>query len=375
MSGKINFKCSRLSLRETLLIFYSVIITALFFSSQVHPGSEGVAFKSELLSMVQISNPGERENNAVGMNSVFNGIYPFLLDFGCGSENEKPMSILQPRLPGRHYKYPVHYNMNGGRIVTIDVGMSVGAEEAFAALARGYVVFGFEPIPSSVARLEKKLKKNGIEYYKVPLTPGYAPDTSKYPMPPANFVGSGREEGKKGFLYLFQAGVGEEIGTADFIDGGHPHLHSIRENKEGKGDISILNIDSVIPSWVEEVYYAKIDTQAHELFVFKGMVKTIPMCKYIQYEFCPELMSTDRHNGSQEELLRFLPSRYFLCFDTLGRYYPWSYRNAQTIPHYLDGLWKFEYDYGQGIQPRPSLSQSKWGPWEEIVCFNSNMKT
>jgi FkbM family methyltransferase len=276
-----------------------------------------------------------------------NAILPILRDWGCGHENMEVPKLLVRSLGGRHLE-----NVPIGRSrVVIDVGLGTDSSETLHALREGFVVFSFDPNQANIKHLQANLDPS--KYHLVQITPGSPPDLSKLPKPPGG-----------GYCYIFGAALGETVGAiADTFAGGNGNVGMVKT--DGAGSLPIVTIDSCIPDWVTEVFFFKIDTQGYELRVLKGAQSIIKrgLARYILYEFSPFLMQTGKL-GNHTELLHYLPSLGYMCFDMMGDHLALP-RPSSPLSAYYDTLWAWQRS-GSGVPHGPDSI----GPWDDIMCAN-----
>ena len=188
---------------------------------------------------------------------VLQGIYPLMRDFQCGHGNMETPRALK-NTAGR------------GRIV-IDVGLFDG-EEMLDAVENGFVVFGFEVMRGSMDEIRINAEKRGIldRLHFV----GFIHDKKKG-IPVAKDLPKPPTDGR-GFAYVFNAGLSDEVGSVD-ANRGHNQEASMRidevEDKWVAGRVPILRLDQVLPEWVNHIFFLKIDTQGYEWKVLNGAAK------------------------------------------------------------------------------------------------------
>jgi hypothetical protein len=286
---------------------------------------------------------------------LHNGIFPLMRDWQCGHSNLEVPRILQ---------------QEGRQRVVVDIGLGPDADETFEALRRGWVVLSVELLADNVQAIKRKVQALPSDLrsrvYFVPTKPGHAPDVSSLPRAPPG----------GGFVYIFHGGLADHVGATDVA--GSDTISHIKEGANGGGNTPLFTLESIVPTWVESIFFIKIDTQGHESGVLSGS-KSIWQQQgkvlYVLFEFSPKLMKGDGFNQAhQMALLEELPKHGYVCLDVMG-FHNMLPRPSTPFTAYFDTL-----NNGQNVENHPASGtvnhvmnpNDLFGTWDDILCVNFN---
>lgn len=292
------------------------------------------------------------------------GIYPLMRDFQCGHGNMQTPRALR--------------NTDGRGRYVVDIGLDEG-EETLDAVENGFIVFGFEIMTGSMDKIRANAEKRGISdrvhfvEFKYDKAKGI-PVAKDLPKPPKN------NDGTTGFAYIFNAGVSDAVGSMSSSLGSSA-MASIRGNgddvvgaanndvKWTPGRVPILRLDQALPSWVQTIFFLKIDTQGNEMKVLNGAAKYLQSgsTQYAQYEFSPKLMRS-ADSGDPLELLKFMTSMGAICFDMMD---PESHhvitRPSTPLLRYFESMSSGKNS--THVSARNNYATDDIGPWDDILCW------
>lgn len=270
-------------------------------------------------------------------------------DFQCGHENMQTPRVLR-------------LTANGNGRFVVDVGLDEG-DETLDAVANGFVVFGFEMITASIESIlsnaEKRNLGDRIHIVDFETGPSGKVVPSSLPKPPND---------GKGFAYIFNAALSDDAGALSDDIGksaaGSAAGH-VLDQKWSPGMVPVMALEDALPSWVERIFFVKIDTQGFDLKVLKGAETYLRshMVQYAQYEFSPMLMRKS-NLGDPLELLHFLTSMGAICFDMMGTHHE-LYRPSISLTDYLKSLESgknSKFNHG-------NYRKDPFGPWDDILCW------
>ena len=284
-----------------------------------------------------------------------------------------------------------------GRTV-VDCGLHK-CEALAEAVRRGFVVHGFEPVPSHIANCRRRLRRS--EYSEVPVTlgsdglPNMAAAVAAVDRARANRTRATSSGG--GFAYLYQAAVGENTGSAVIRlgSGGFTSLadRQARAQKGAPLTVPVVRIDQLVR---ESVWLLKLDLQGYEAKALRGAA-----CLFADYvvanvltEFTPRFLSS---SGEQPRALPDLLKRYgMVCFDLrdgdgsrqraldhkmpAGDYYaehpaPWSLGKTHPldVDEYIEGMAKNEHrgkKLDESGKPKPASWLKVTGSFDDLACIN-----
>jgi len=207
----------------------------------------------------------QSSNEAEEVTKISYGVYPMLRELSCGHENLEVPRLL--RQEGR------------GRIV-VDVGVAFDAHETATAVQNGFHVIGFEPNPGNIQALRVKFKSDPqisiVDLVPTgdPAMPWKLPDFVVHPSVDAK---SGRGVG-----YIIAAGLGEKSGITRMAEGrrkkGGNRVQKSYASKIGSisdmssvelqaGDVPVVKLDDILPSWAAHVTMMKLDTQGLTILI------------------------------------------------------------------------------------------------------------
>lgn len=306
-------------------------------------------------------------SSTAGCPSLPNGIYPLMRDWNCGHENMKTPRVLRQRKS---------LGKTGRGRYVVDVGLDEG-KETLDAVETGFVVFGFELMPGSITTIRENAANRGLldRIHFVEFAYDWSswrkgssrlPQPKNLPLPPND---------GHGFAYIFNAGLSDEAGamTVDAQQHDSYAMASVNENTFSKswsrGKVPILRLDQALPSWVDKIFFLKIDTQGHELKVLNGAISYLQSksVQYTQYEFSPKLMRTAQ-SGDPLQLLKYMVALGGVCFDMLD---PDSHhvitRPSAPLDRYFESI-----NSGKNSthsQAWNNYANDEIGPWDDILCW------
>ena len=296
---------------------------------------------------------------------VAQGVYPLLREAGCAEAS-----------PVR--STPKLLSLSGNGRVVIDVGLGSGADEALAAVAKGFVVIAVEPRTANIVSIQRRVQARPALAERVRfIEASFDNQLRQWQMPrlaPPPFGG---------FAYVLHAAVDLAPGTLYLAPEGNQSASprtarliptacgSIGNLQQEQGEpVPKLTLDAIVPSWVDEVYFIKLDTQGWELRALLGasnLLRSRRRPRYVLYELSPWLMRREG-TGSPRDLLYLLPSMGALCFDTTNVYNVPPRQNA-PLAAWFDSL-----DAGRNLSPgffkrHQSAKALPFGPFENVVCW------
>ena len=298
------------------------------------------------------SNASPQHHNST--TTISEGIYPLMRDFHCGHANmQTPRVLHKQETPQRRY--------------VVDIGLDDGTE-TLDAVENGFIVFGFELLTESISKIRNNAIERGIidqlHFVEFKENGKGIPEAKSLPPPPDKVT--------EGFAYIYNAGISDEIGSISSTEQSNA-VASIKGKTISKtwtkGRVPILSLDQALPSWVNKIFFLKIDTQGYELKVLNGAMTYLQSSsvQYAQYEFSPKLMRTSQ-TGDPKQLLQLMISMGAVCFDMMmGDVHHYITRPSTPLETYYNSLNSGMYS------PHPS-AKNKYatddiGPWDDIVCW------
>ncbi|KAL3902659.1 MAG: hypothetical protein SGPRY_011977, partial [Prymnesium sp.] len=275
-----------------------------------------------------------------------NAIHSLMREWNCGQGNMETPRIL---------------TSTGFGQVIVDIGLGEDAAESRAAVKNGYVVFSFDPVLQNVHKLRRHVGVDSMQEVSLSLVNGSWKLTPELTPPPAG----------RGFVYAFHAAVGSVNRHVRAPDKGN--MGSIAQ-AQSSTLIPEVRLDSILPEWVQKIYFLKVDTQGYELRVLHGANESIRShrFRYIMYEFSPWLMLRD-NLGDPKELLEFLPKLGSLCFDMMGQHNMFPHAQEPLHLYYSELVaGNNSYMFGNQLPPSGKIPSISIGPWEDIMCWDPN---
>lgn len=266
-----------------------------------------------------------------------NGVHGLMRQWGCGHGN---------------MQVPRTLTLAGAGEVFVDVGLGTGAEETIAAARHGYHVFAFDPVAAHVQHAHARIPSATV----VRLERHRGAWRATEPLAPSTRV------------HLFRAAVGDADGTVHVAAAGDLTTVSTAPG----GDVPVVRLDSILPSWVRAVHLLKVDAQGFELRILRGALRWLRAhrVRYTLFELSPWLMERDGGDDPLE-LLGLLPGLGQVCFDMMGLHnlFPHAQR---PLPAYLAGLRSGNRSYMRGNQltATGAVPAAGIGPWEDVLCWD-----
>ena len=287
---------------------------------------------------------------------LYDGVHSLLREWKCGHGNmETPRTV----------------TVGGFGQVIVDIGLGEDAKETIDAVKKGFVVFGFEPMPENYRKVRHRWQNatigSQLRFIELTERGGHWDSTLLQRKP---LLGVDR-----GFAYIIQAAVGDTDSIVKLpTRGNNGALGTMTSGGRGTGLVPVpqVRLDTVLPAWASAIHLMKIDTQGYELKVLMGALDSLRALRfrYVLYEFSPWLMKQG-NLGEPMELLRLLPGMKALCFDMYGNHnlFPRPSRPlSRYYTHLLSGNHSYMYDNQlppSGVVPGAPLV----GPWDDILCW------
>lgn len=237
-------------------------------------------------------------------------------------------------------------NDSGIRRTFVDIGLKDG-RETVAAVASGYTVYSFEPVPTHCRETMSALKEQHLDYHLVQLHPNGSMLEAQLPPPKHN----------RGVCYLFCVAAGATHGqNIMFVNGFASSFHDMRDAEHAH--VQVVPVSNYVQT---DVFFVKIDVQGHELDVLKGLRNLVNgfAVRMISVEFWPTGLELAGY--SPNSLLQLLTVEYgFICFDMD----PHNPLHEESLSGYLNHIHK-----ARAIKAKRS-PKSRWGWYVELVCLN-----
>lgn len=288
-----------------------------------------------------------RAQDASADTLVINNVFPLLKHLGCRVPNAGVPPFFQ------------HKGSFLPRQVVVDVGAFDGSDWTFPSLARGWIVYTFEPFPNSLNALMESAKQRNVvrDMTVIEVVPGKKLDTRII-----DNVLQKLPDGR-GHIFLIKAAASDRTGALNITLSGTPQLNSLTKQDwypaDAPGQVMMLplvRIDDVVRS---DVHIFKVDVQGVEAAVFKGAVQLFKhfTVDILNLEFWPKGM---RQGGYDPvELLRFIRDLGFICYD---------WREVDAVPLTRPSDFKGWVDAFESRDVLPGADP--FGLWDEVVCHN-----
>jgi FkbM family methyltransferase len=265
---------------------------------------------------------------------------------------------------------PIQLKGNGAGKVFVNVGLNDGLE-FFAAIEKGFSVYGFEPDPQSLERLIKRCTSLGKAKCEV-LDPVRL-QTTIYcgmllnctqlnilkPIPPVQgkaFLIPAGCGPRRTTMMLSQAEAGSSL--VEVAPGADPNKRK---------EVTIVRLDEVVDT---DVWFMQIDVQGFEYGVLQGALKLFEnrFVASLMFEYYPRGLESAKVDHA--ELVSFVwhKLKMFCSIARLkdphaGSGFVWKHaHNLTGFVAYMDHIRDFDL--------KNNLRTTYWGTWYDFVCFN-----